>query len=333
MNTDLIQFIKTTTGATEICGEESLQSLWSGYGEILRLQLQGGSVPSVVVKCIQTQPVAEHPRGWNTDTSHQRKLKSYQVEVEWYRRWAGECGSGPRVAHCYGVLSNQALTVIVLEDLDNSGFALRKSHLTLAQVQVCLRWLADFHGRFLQRSPVGLWSVGSYWHLATRPDEYRAMADGPLKSAADKIDDALNNAQYQTLVHGDAKVANFCFSAQADAVVAVDFQYVGGGCGIKDMAYLMGSCLTERECAQWQDQCLAVYFQQLRATVAAEQRAAEDIDMNALEDEWRCLYAVAWADFQRFLLGWMPSHKKVNAYSKDMTQRALEYLSGESGKK
>jgi Ser/Thr protein kinase RdoA (MazF antagonist) len=64
------------------------------------------------------------------------------------------------------------------------------------------------------------------------------------------IDQVLNNCSYQTIVHGDAKLANFCFSKEG-AVSAVDFQYVGGGCGMKDVAYFLGSCLTGKEELLW----------------------------------------------------------------------------------
>jgi hypothetical protein len=58
---------------------EVVQELWSGYGQILRLRLDGDS--QVVVKHIRMSATASHPRGWNSNLSHQRKLKSYQVET------------------------------------------------------------------------------------------------------------------------------------------------------------------------------------------------------------------------------------------------------------
>jgi len=77
--------------------------------------------------------------------------------------------------------------------------------------------------------------------LATRPDELDALEDCPLKAAAVTIDRRLANSQFQTFVHGDAKLAKFCFGADRRQVAAVDFQYVGGGCGMKDVAYLISS--------------------------------------------------------------------------------------------
>ena len=74
------------------------------------------------------------------------------------------------------------------------------------------------------------------------------MKDSPLKENAFLIDEKLYQSSFKTIVHGDAKLANFCFTKDGCRSAAVDFQYVGGGCGMKDVAYFLGSCLTEEEC-------------------------------------------------------------------------------------
>ncbi len=86
------------------------------------------------------------------------------------------------------------------------------------------------------------------------------MEDVELKQAAIRIDQILRASPYQTFVHGDAKLANFCFSSDGLQVAAVDFQYVGGGCGIKDVAYFISSCLHEEDCERYEDELLAWYF-------------------------------------------------------------------------
>lgn len=52
---------------------ETIQSLWSGYGEIFRCTLAGGKYDQIVVKHVKLPERNAHPHGWNTDISHQRK--------------------------------------------------------------------------------------------------------------------------------------------------------------------------------------------------------------------------------------------------------------------
>ena len=49
------------------------------------------------------------------------------------------------------------------------------------------------------------------------------MPEGALKQNAVAIATTLSDANYQTLVHGDAKVANFCFNENFSGCAAVDF--------------------------------------------------------------------------------------------------------------
>ena len=149
------------------------------------------------------------------------------------------------------------------------------------------------------------------------------MEDIPLKNAALKLDASLNNARYQTIVHGDAKLANFCFSKTDNQVAAVDFQYVGGGVGIKDVAYLVGSCLQEEDCERLEEKILTTYFKALQNAL---QKQHSSLCFEELEAEWRSLYPIAWTDFYRFLKGWSPGHWKINSYSEKIAARLLERI-------
>ena len=289
--------IRALTGNTEIEIIERVQSLWSGYGEIARVRLDG--LPAIV-KHISPPDVANHPRGWNSDRSHERKLKSYEVENRFYHEFAKSCRLTCRIALPIAISD----TLLVLEDLDAAGFPERN----LEKISPCLRWLAAFHRTFLGAEPIGLWDTGTYWHLATRPDEFAAMADSRLKTAAPTIDAALTSARYQTLVHGDAKLANFCFSPNGSKVAVVDFQYVGGGAGIKDVAYFLGGTAREDKIPLHLD----TYFAAL--------------DLPEVEEEWRALFPLAWADFQRFLHGWCPGHPKLSTHSDRFVEQALASL-------
>jgi len=302
-----------------------IQSLWSGYGSIVRYGLKGASLESVVVKHVSLPEAVAHPRGWNTDHSHQRKLKSYEVETAWYRDWSARCGNGCRVPKCLALESVGHELIIVMEDLDASGFAGRLTSVGPVELRACLSWLAQFHATFMGAEPVGLWGSGTYWHLETRPDELIVLEreDPALKTAARAIDLKLKASSYQTLVHGDAKLANFCFSGGGESVAAVDFQYVGRGCGMKDVVYFIGSCLREHECERQESALLDYYFAELGQ--ALEQLQA-DLDIDDLEADWRVLFPVAWTDFHRFLKGWSPGHWKINGYSERLAREVVAGL-------
>ena len=336
MSKALENLILKKLGASSITDAQQIQSLWSGYGQIVRYSLEGAQFQSVVVKHVKLPNAAEHPRGWNTDISHQRKIKSYQVESNWYQNWSSQCDQSCRVPKCYTIESSETEFFMLLEDLDASGYSIRKDRATLQDMKNCLNWLANFHAKFLfneeSRESLNLdtqlWPIGTYWHLETRPDEFHALDDKALKHAAALIDQKLNTCQFKTLVHGDAKLANFCFSDRGDDVAAVDFQYIGNGCGMKDVAYFIGSCLYEEDCEKYESELLDDYFQSLTQSLL-KKNTLVDVDIEALELEWRELFYFAWADFHRFLKGWSPGHWKINGYSERITQRVIESLSGQ----
>ncbi len=226
---DIEGLIVRALDAQGVRGQRHVQTLWSGYGAITRVELSGASVETVVVKHIRPPASGQHPRGWESEHSHERKLRSYEVERCFYRDYAPHLSSGCRVPKALYSAPLDDGWLLILEDLDGAGFPERRQVVSDPEIKACLTWLACLHAVFVGRAPVGLWEVGTYWHLATRPDELRAMSNQRLKSAASRIDERLNACRYQTLVHGDAKLANFCFSLDGTRVAAVDFQYAGAG--------------------------------------------------------------------------------------------------------
>ena len=245
---DLRGTIEEITGEP-VLGVERLQSLWDGYGEIVRARLRDRAVIAKNVRA----PANAHPR----------KKRSYEVEREFYLRWAARCDERCRVAKLVGHRGS----IMVLEDLGSER----------AELATCVDWLAAFHLRFLGAPPAGLWKIGTYWHLATRQDELAAMRDQDLKRRASDLDRALREARFQTIVHGDAKPENFLGDA------AVDFQYAGGGPGIVDVAYLLYG---ERD----ESRHLRTYLAKLPADVAKEWGALYDTardDFRRFLDGWR----------------------------------------------
>ena len=301
---------------------EKIQSLWSDYGAILRVSLSESIHKSIILKHIAPPQIQHHPRGWNSDIGHQRKLRSYEVESNWYSKYNHLLDQDCRSPKLLGYQKQAGITVLILEDLSEAGFPNLYRDLHPDQIKKCLVWLAHFHARFLSIAPNQLWSIGTYWHLDTRLNELNAMENGPLKAAAKHLDKALNQAQFKTLVHGDAKYANFCFSNK-DEVAAVDFQYTGGGCGIKDVIYLL-SCIEGGIATQEkEDEYLQHYFNALKSRINDH---GQDIDSDSMEEEWRHLYPIAWADFERFLAGWAPGHWKSTNYARSQVEKALKQI-------
>jgi len=324
MHKNFKDVILQETGATSFELIEVIQELWSGYGTIRRYRLTGSRFAHVVIKHVHYPDQSLHPRGWNTNLSHQRKLRSYQIETNWYSHWSKRCDTACKVPSCLAVEQRGDETLMVLEDLNESGFPIRHDTVGTKEMTVCLQWLANFHATFLGCQPERLWEQGTYWHLATRPDELAALTDIQLQQAAPTIDAILKASPYQTIVHGDAKLANFCFSPSGNEVAAVDFQYVGGGCGMKDVAYFIGSCLGEDDCARRETQLLDCYFIALKKAL---QQRQPGIDSDAVETDWRQLFPLAWTDFHRFLKGWSPGHWKLNAYSERLARAVINQLS------
>jgi len=279
----VLDWITEATGARAAQKLGRIQSLWSGYGEIFRVALDGGIAPTVVVKRVSPP---SNERGTRSDS---RKRRSYDAEHTFYRSFAPRCDDSCRVARLYASRVEDGEWWFVLEDLDAAGYAERRDPARGAWLDSCLAWLASFHARFIGDCCEGLWPEGTYWHLATRLDELEAVRDRSLRASAHAVDAQLRDARFQTLLHGDPKEANFCFTRDGRRVAAVDFQYAGRGCAMKDVAYLLHGHASSH---------LDTYFEHLRPQISGR------LDANALESEWRTLFPVAQLDFKRFLAGW-----------------------------
>ena len=115
MNEYFKSIILQSTGASSLFEKEMIQELWSGYGKIMRVGLENASIKNVVIKHVQLPKFKNHPRGWNTDIGHQRKVKSYEVEATWYDRYSKN--SAARLPQCLAIETQNDEVLIVLEDL------------------------------------------------------------------------------------------------------------------------------------------------------------------------------------------------------------------------
>jgi len=306
---------------------EQIQSLWSGYGQVVRVFSPKHNC-HYVVKVIGTQQPQNHPRGWNSSKGHLRKVRSYEVETAFYQHYAEQTNSACKVPKLIAHTQTDFGRLLVLEDLDDAGFAVRKDEASATTLPLAVKWLAHFHALFMTKSADALWPIGTYWHLNTREDEWNKMADGPLKQHAREIAEQLNSAQFQTLVHGDAKFQNLCFHLDGTAVAAVDFQYVGQGAGVKDLVCLLAGCLTDEALFELHEQTVASYLTELKSALSEYQ---PNLDAGAICQEYQRLIPLAWADLHRFLLGWNPDSWKVTPFMERMSEHAINTMISNKG--
>lgn len=303
---------------------EEVQALWSDFGALVRCYSPKLNKNIIVKKIAPPSPESStHPRGWNTSTSHDRKLKSYQVESDFYQDYAQHCDHDCAVPQLIAANSAGDKTLLVMEDLTELGFSERREQGNEYIVKKGIEWLAHFHAKFIHTSGDKLWQQGGYWHLSTRQDELAKMPNSDLKRWASKIDDKLRQAKYQTLVHGDAKLQNMCFCPETGRVAAVDFQYVGKGAGVIDLMYFLGSAFEQNDLYQYHQPLLEYYLIVLEQALAKYQ---VELNFVELKQEYTALYSYAWADFYRFLLGWNPDSWKVNDFIVEMSNSAIQSI-------
>ncbi|KAJ1429304.1 kinase-like domain-containing protein, partial [Ochromonadaceae sp. CCMP2298] len=229
-----------------------LCSLWAGYGSVkalsLSLQPQEGEPSKLQLVC----KVVDPPQG--SGVSHERKLRSYVVESEFYRSLSEPLrAAGVAVAEIFHLEATPTgKAVLLMTDL-RLKYPVTCGMLSGGQLDAALDWLAAFHA-FSWQQPQrwgNLWPEGCYWRLDTRQEELQQIPSEwqRLKNASQAIAELLREGThgplYRTVVHGDFKAPNLQFSNGASGVrcAAVDFQYCGGGYGARDLAKLMVSAL------------------------------------------------------------------------------------------
>ena len=132
MNKGFEKIILKSTGSRELYEIEEVQELWGGYGKILRYGLIGSQLKSVVVKNVCLPGRARQSRGG--DLSFQRKLKSYKVETAWYEFWNRDCDDNCRTPHILALKHVGEEVVMVMEDLNASGFSRRMNSVSWTEI-------------------------------------------------------------------------------------------------------------------------------------------------------------------------------------------------------
>jgi len=158
--------ILKVTQAEAILGEELIQPLWNEYGTLSRVKLRGGLHESVIVKHIQLPSNAKHPRGFSGTISHNRKVRSYEVETHWYQHQNQQMPDSSPTPKCLDAFADGGELFLLLEDLGTLGFDKVLYSVSWSEITVVLSWLANFHAQFLNEALIAI------KYLPTLPSYY-----------------------------------------------------------------------------------------------------------------------------------------------------------------
>lgn len=276
---------------------KSLCRLWAGMGHLYLVTHTNQNPSSFVIKYITPPALAKQSFG------DRRKAISYDVEANFYENLAQDlvnshCLHLPTPLHVEHNENHKGRQIIIcMSYIEDKPKRLRDKE----YIQAVLEWLATLHASYWGMADeivkkVGLQPMGSYWHLATRPDEHANMPnqgwEGRLKRAARALDSRLQRDKMQCLIHGDAKDANVMVTAD-NRVAMCDFQYCGKGPPTKDLAYFFCSSVEESD----EKDALSFYLKELDA------RLPEHAERPSLEELEESL-ELAYSDFYRFMSGW-----------------------------
>ena len=275
----------------------SIARLWGGMGHVYRIETNNNV--TFVLKFMNPRVTTASGRNGKPSIGDQRKLDSYVIEAEFYQNYSKDLlKQGVGLARCLHVEHDLGKTILCLSHLENAP--------DNNYYESVIEWLAHFHATTWQRDCPTLQSVGTYWHLDTRPQEWQGMADkgweGRLKQAAPAVDRWLKETPIQSWVHGDVKDANVMWDG--NKVAMCDFQYVGRGCPLKDLCYFLCSSGVADD-----KQLVDLYFEKLCGKLK-EPPSRRDFDA-ALE--------LSYCDYLRFMCGW-------GQWGSDITERVKRVL-------
>uniref|UniRef100_A0A7S4K565 CHK kinase-like domain-containing protein n=1 Tax=Odontella aurita TaxID=265563 RepID=A0A7S4K565_9STRA len=355
----LLRLLPDIDGVESISSESDLQQLWAGYGSVRAftavVHRRDSSSPgseeesvNLIVKRVRPPPDD------GTSVSHARKIRSYEIEANFYSKYAprvrSSSGAECALPSAYHVESSSSSSssdpspsfTFLLSDLRSDFPVPDPYRMDGKRTEAALRWLAAFHAVFWEddegaalgdddEPSSSLWECGGYWHLDTRREELERVSNrewGRLKAGASVIDGRMRrSAEFRTVCHGDFKSANLLFRSDGSECAAVDYQYVGGGFGMKDVVMLLVSsvdsgtmCHGKRErvleLLRYYREALAENLRSI-GRVPADRVAAYSFDA-AVQHYELCLM-----DYVRFMAGWGFWGENCR-YAQDECRRIIE---------
>mgnify|MGYP001208902060 CR=1 FL=1 len=230
-------------------------------GDIYRVELNYASnesemPPSVVVKL---------PSSFEENRQQGIALGMFEAEVKFYDELGEATGTGLPNIHFASINSGTAEFVIVMEDLCNLTMVDQAAGMSQRQALAAVRVLAKIHAAWWGKVQTDEleWipsMVGPRIEYVDQilPQIYPVFAQtfesGLPEGGAEltqlfsqsylKLNKALAERAPWTLAHQDYRVENMLFGdASNDEVVVIDWQGIGRGPGVYDLAYLIGGSM------------------------------------------------------------------------------------------
>ncbi len=230
-------------------------------GDIYRVELNYASIesempPSVVVKL---------PSSFEENRQQGIALGMFEAEVKFYDELGEATGTGLPDIHFASINSGTAEFVIVMEDLCNLTMVDQAAGMSLRQALAAVRVLAKIHAAWWEKvqvdelewipSMVGprieyvdqvlpeVYPIYAATFEASLPEGGAELLQLFSKSYL-KLNTALAERAPWTLAHQDYRVENMLFgNAENDEVTVIDWQGIGRGPGVYDLAYLLGGSM------------------------------------------------------------------------------------------
>ena len=198
--------------------------------------------------------------------------------------------------------------------------------LNKSQTVAAVRWLAKMHGLCWGKSYEKEFSLareGCYWYLETRLEEWSSMSHEwqALKKLAPALSERLrdDSGLGWTLIHGDFKSTNLMFTCalqgedfdpfHEEECIGIDFQYVGGGYGARDLAMLMVCAVDLKTdnlaCGiDMETEVLQLYYDELLSVLREVGAVVVETQATYTMSHLRGQYELALMDLVRFMAGW-----------------------------
>ncbi len=229
-----------------------------------------------------------------------RVFVGYRSELGFYQRFAAD--TAIRLPHCWYAAHNEdALSFsLVLEDIRHARAGSQTESCTLDQAAAAVRNLAGLHASFWNQHTIPAetpWLRDENTRLPFMGKAQLAATDGFVDRFRDQLPpgdaDILRRAAEHTadwqryapgrcsLIHGDYRLDNLLFTAEADdatGVVTVDWQSLEYGLPARDVAYFLATALDPARRRAHEGELVRAYHRRLVDSGVADYTAEECFD-------------------------------------------------------